>query len=271
MRTLKLKTLDSPSKCERIDPNDIEDIKKHIRWRIYNKKVFHAMDMDNIAHRDFMDLTMAYDIREVSKDRNYVNEYLLTNDDVENLGLTDTIHTIAKRNIANDSSKRLMDVYLDMISSNVMYPLLKLQKGAKLAPSDAPAYIDNKVDKEISNPYADEDDETKKKDSIVIITTRYNLFGSSFLLDFDTLREVRRRFDNSFYVIPLSVDKLMCVNKAYATNNGKKDMFEAEDDLLDMLYEYNQKNKKTDTILSYNIYDYIYDDGEMLIPIKQRF
>ena len=112
------------------------------------------------------------------------------------------------------------------------------------------------------------EDSSNYKDNILFVTNKYNVFGTSYMLDHSTLNEIYNRMGCNFYIIPTSVHQFMCVSRDYVTKD--KDPMEVEDDLLDMLYKMNSENKNTEDILSYRIYLYLHDDGHILFPIKQR-
>jgi hypothetical protein len=61
----------------------------------------------------------------------------------------------------------------------------------------------------------------------------------------------------------------MCIKNGFVLKkNSNRE--EVEDDLLDMIYKINIKNKNSDDILSYRLYYYSIEDGEKLISIKQQ-
>lgn len=237
----------------RFDVNDWEQIKQHITYRTMNKKVFDVQkNKENIVHEDVMDLSIVCIVNELSQDRKSVLSYTLTKEDLEKFGKTEEeVLEIAKDNIAKDTNKRIHTFKQDVIAKEVMYPLMRFPNGAMMG--GANALIEDSAD---------------DKDNVIIVTNKYNVYGASYMFDYNTLDEVYKRMKDSFYILPLSIHQLMCVSSKYVTKD--KNMFEAEDDLLDMLYEINSNNKKEEDILTYRMYYYAADDGCTLISIKQK-
>lgn len=237
----------------RFDVNDWEQVKTHIAYRIMNRKTFDVQNKnDNIIHKDCLDLSMVCIVKELSKDRKNILSYNLTKEDLEKFGKTeDEILEIAQDNIAKDTHKRIHTLKQDIIAKETMYPLMRFPDGATMGSANALI-----------------EDSSDDKDNVVIITNKYNVYGASYMFDFNTLEEVHNRMKDSFYILPLSIHQLMCISSTYATKD--KSISEAEDDLLDMLYNINSNNKKEEDILTYRMYYYAADDGGTIMSIKQQ-
>lgn len=253
MLYLKNKNEPSLDNFQRFDSSNWDELKERISYKLVNKKVFHASeDTENMVYEDCMDLTKVYIVTELSQDRKNIISYMLKNQDLERFGKNkEDLNSQVRDNYQNDRNKRIRTLKEDALAHEVLYPLMKDLSKVSL----------NGV-----NMLIQDSDETK--DNVLFVTNKYNVFGTSYMLDKTTLKEIHDRMKDDFYIIPTSVHQFLCVSHKYVTTN--KDTYEAEDDLLDMLYTMNSENKNTEDILSYRIYRYIDDDGEVLFPIKQQ-
>lgn len=250
---LSYKRQDSLDSFKRFDPNNWDELKERINCKVINKKLFDAQDKDNVIHTNVADITTVFTVSEVDKKRESINFYELTEEDLERLGKTkNDIIKEAENNIKYNEERRIITLKQEHVSKDSLYPLLKVPENAFMG-VDSGLVIQ---------------DTDKDKDNILIVSNKYSVFGASYMLDFKTLREIKERMQSDFYIIPMSVHQLMCVSSNYITKD--KPMREAEDDLLDMLFKINSENKKAEDILSNKIYKYLSDDGEILLPIKQR-
>lgn len=254
MLYLKPKNEVDLSSFTRFDVDNWDQLKQHITYKLINTKSFNLQDNnENIIHENKMDLTLVYSVSELSSDRKYVLYYSLTKDDLKKFGKTEEeVYEIAKDNVQNDRHRRLRTFKEDHIAREVLYPIMRFPEGAMLQGNGANALIEDSSD---------------TCDNILTITNKYNVYGSSYMFDFNVLREVKARMRSNFYIIPLSVHQLMFVSENYVLQN--KDRFEVEDDLFDMIYEINSKNKNAEDILTYRMYHYSTEDGERLFCLKQ--
>lgn len=238
---------------KRFDASDWDALKRRISYKLVNKKVFHAQgDTENIVYTDCMDLSKVYIITELSQDRKNIISYALHNQDLEKFNKDrDELYMQVYSNYLQDKSKRIRTLKEDVLSHEPLFPLMKNMDNVMLSGSNMLI-----------------EDTSENCDNVLLVTNKYNVFGASYMTDPTTLREIYKRMKSNFYILPMSTHQFMCVNKSYITRN--KDMYEAEDDLLDMLYSLNTENKNTEDILSYKIYEYLADDGEILLPIKQQ-
>ena len=252
MLFLKPKSVTDLTSFKRFDVNDWDQLKGHITYKLMNTKKFNVMDNnDNIIHSNKMDLTLIYIVTELSDDRKYIMSYSITKEDLEKYNKTeDEIFQIAKQNIEYDRHRRVRTLKEDSIAKEMLYPLMNFPEGVAL--QSANALIE---------------DSSQYYDNILTITNKYNVYGSSYMFDFNLLREIKSRMNSNFYIIPMSVHQLMFVSEKYVTKN--RDKYEVEDDLFDMIYEMNTKNKAED-ILTYRMYHYSTEDGEILFNMKQN-
>ena len=252
MLFLKPKSVTDLTSFKRFDVNDWDQLKGHITYKLMNTKKFNVMDNnDNIIHSNKMDLTLIYIVTELSDDRKYIMSYSITKEDLEKYNKTeDEVFQIAKQNIEYDRHRRVRTLKEDSIAKEMLYPLMNFPEGVAL--QSANALIE---------------DSSQYYDNILTITNKYNVYGSSYMFDFNLLREIKSRMNSNFYIIPMSVHQLMFVSEKYVTKN--RDKYEVEDDLFDMIYEMNTKNKAED-ILTYHMYHYSTEDGEILFNMKQN-
>ena len=250
LKSKKEKNLDN---FKRFDTSDWEQVSKRITYRLINKKVFDNTDeYKDIIHKDCMDLTKVFMISEVSNDRKNVIIHDISENDLNMFGKTiDDIIESVKNNKNIDSIKRIQTLMQHTMSNEVLYPIMRVPDSAMLSVGNNGTITDTQEDKE----------------NVLIVTNKYNVYGASYMLDFNTLDDIYKRMNDNFYIIPQSAHSFMCISSEYACNN--KSMKEAEDDMLDMLYRLNESNSRTEDILSYKIYKYIRDDGCALVPIKQ--
>jgi hypothetical protein len=144
-----------------------------------------------------------------------------------------------------------------ILKDNVMYPVLQVSDGVAIgAHSKTDCGIIQDIDKDTG------------ADNVLMLCNKYNTFGASYMASFDILEEIYERFNENFYIIPLSVHEVMCVRSGYASRDGEKPRTEVDDDFLDMIEAFNDNhNKSWKDILSYKIY-YYYGDEDKLFLIK---
>jgi len=238
---------------KRFDPNDWDQLSKRITFRLMNKKVFSATYDEDILHQNCLDLTKVFIVSELSDDRKYISSYDLKEKDLENFNKDEKdLFTIISDNIKNDATVRIQRFTENITAREVMYPLIKIPSNSSIASSSSSLIQD----------FSEKED----KDNILILTNKYNVYGASHMFNFKALSEVYNRIKGNFYIVPTSIHEVMCVSEDYVCIN--KTLSQAEDDLLDMLYEMNDKNDD-ENVLSYKIYKYYADDGHILMPIKQ--
>jgi hypothetical protein len=108
-------------------------------------------------------------------------------------------------------------------------------------------------------------------ENILILCNKYDVLGASYMASFDILKEIYERFGESFYIIPLSIHKVMCVRSGYATHEEEKPFSEVDDDFLDMIEDYNDKcNKSCKDILSYKIYYYYGCEDRLMLCTRKE-
>ena len=244
---------------KRFNIDNWDEVKQRITYKVINKKAFALIEnCKNIIHEDNMDLSKVFMITELSHNREELECYLLTSDDCHRFNKTKKeIISIANHNVENDKKRRIKSFREDVINVEALAPIATLPENSMI---QIPG---NSINTLLI------DDECDQIENIITVTNKYNVFGSSYMLDFNTLNTIRERFNDNFYIIPLSVHKFMCIKSNFILKKNPN-REEVEDDLLDMIYKINIRNKNSDDILSYRLYYYSIEDGEKLISIKQQ-
>lgn len=244
---------------KKINTSSWDTLKNNVFLRLINKKCLNKYG-ENIAHINFMDLALVFSVQE--KTNKTILSHILTEEELENLNVTlDEVKTVASKNTNYDKKKRILTFKESTLKNNTLYPVLQIpEKMAMGVDGDSP---------EICGFVQDTDNE-KECDNILMLCNKYDIFGSSYMAVPEILEEVYERFNQeNFYIVPLSIHQVMCVRSGYASCEGKKPFYEVEDDLLDMIESFNDKNNKSwKDILSYKIYYYIGNDGKKLFPVK---
>jgi hypothetical protein len=244
---------------KKVDVSSWDGIKDSVFVRLINNRYLDQYGKD-IVYIKKMDLAMVFSVQEKVKD--VILSYLLTNKDLENMGVElSTVKEIAVHNSSHDRKRRIMTFKENVIMSNLMYPVLQIPKGMMMgAGGNSPSECGIIQDV----------DEANGCDNILILCNKHNAFGSSYMVLPSVLDEVYNRFNQeNFYIIPLSIHQVMCIRSGYATHDNEKPRYEVEDDLLDMIEQFNDTNNKSwKNILSYKIYYYYGDDGKKLFLIK---
>lgn len=245
-------------KFKKIDTSSWESLKNDVYIRLINKKSLSKYGED-IAYAPFMDLALTFSVQEKSKDT--MLSYMLTNKDLENFHVDiNEARKVALDNTSNDRKKRIMTFKESTLKNNVMYPIMQIPKGAMLGAGGSSINDCGIIQ--------DTDDETDM-DNVLILCNKHDVFGSSYMACTSVLDEVYKRFDENFYIIPMSTHHVMCIRDGYVSHDGEKPRYEIEDDLLDMIEAFNDNhNKSWKNILSYKIYYYYGDDGKKLLLIQ---
>lgn len=245
---------------KKVDTSSWDTLKDNVFVRLINGKYVDKYG-DNVINTPFMDLTLTFSVQEKSKDT--ILSYLLTEKDLERFNVTaEEVKDTALHNTTCDRKKRVMTFKESMLKSNPMYPVLEIPYGASLGIS---SHSSNSPEHGLIRDVDEETDE----ENILILTNRTDVFGASYIASFEILNEIYDRFNENFYIIPLSIHKVMCIRSNYATKNGRKPIYEVDDDLLDMVESFNDSNNKSwKDILSYKIYYYFGNDGNKLFLIK---
>jgi len=242
---------------KKIDSSSWETLKSNVYLRLINIKTLDKFG-DDIAYLKYLDLAIVFSVQE--KRSQSMLSHMLTNAELQSFGITvEDAYREAFDNTKHDKKRRIMTFKESTLKNNVMYPVLTFPSGMTLGTGGT----------SINNCGLIEDvDPNDNTENILMLCNKYDIFGAAYMIVPSILEEIYERFDyENFYIIPLSIHVVMCVKGSYVTRNKK--IYEAEDDLLDMIEAYNdQNNKSWQDILSYKIYYYMGDDGKKLFLIK---
>lgn len=238
----------------KVDTSSWKTVNEDVFVRFINQKYLSKYSPD-IVYKKFLDLAMCVAVQEKKDD--VFRSHLLTNADIENYGVElDIVFDAALNNTEHSRSKRILTPAEHICMNNPAYPLLGKIQG-KAAVGDGGGYPLGFIGG------------NDNKDNILMIADKRHGFGSSYMSSHKVLEDVYARFENkNFYIVPISTFCLMCIKSSFATQDGSKPTFEAEDDIMDMLEDMNDKNENWKNILSYKIYYYFGDDSKSLFLIK---
>jgi hypothetical protein len=206
-----------------------------------------------------LDLAMVFAVQEKIKDD--LKVYYLSKKDIKRYNVSeDVLQITAVRNTENNRKKRLVLLSDNIAMSNMLYPISTKAPGASMGLSNQNG----------GPTLGILQDKTDDKENILVVTNKSAPFGAQYMLLPSVLDEVYKRFDyENFYILPMSRHQAWYIRRGYATQDETKPWRYVEDDLLDMIEEYNDtQNKSWQDILSYKIYYYIGDDGKLIVPIN---
>lgn len=254
MLSVREKDVSDKSIFKRFDADSWDAVKKRVSYKVINQKL---VDED-MLHCDILDLSIVPIISELSQDRKNMIVYNIKQSDLDEYHISfQELCNQAAQNIAKDKNKRVLKPNTHVLIHETMYPIMQLPPQAMFQNNHTNAFIG-------------EYEEDSSAENIIVVTDKYENNGSAYLFDWETMSNISDRMDDSFYIIPLSTSTLLCVSSRYATRDGEKTKYEAEDDLLDMLFKVNQENRNESTILSYRIYYYDKNNSTKLRSIKQE-
>ena len=237
-----------------------DGIQDNIYIRYINKGSIEEYGSD-IVYDTFMDLAVTASVQEVHGDETY--SHLITNDDISKWKVDiDKVFKQGYSNMEVDRRKRILPLSEYLLRNNTMYPVVKKPPMPYIVVGDTSNH---------PGVIYDEDEESGLE-NVLVVTSQKESFGASYALMPSTLKEVYERFGKqNYYLVPISINAMMCIRYNYITKNGVKDNIHVEDELLDMLYKMNDNsNSDFKDILSYRIYYFSGDDGECLFSIKSR-
>lgn len=236
------------------DITDWNEIKKNLYYRFVNEKVLSQYGND-IPYIKYMDLAKTITVREKRDDG--VHSYFITNKDIKKYNLTleqlIACTNVNERNIKDGRVALLSDFMIRNSSS--MFPLVNLPPFAMIGVGDS-EYIRDK--------------DENGKPNVLISYSRKMAFGASCGFSADILNKVYHDFEKEdFYVIPVSIHHVFFVKESYATDKGRKATVNVEEDLSDMLSNFNDNMKSWKDILSYNIYKFSAGEGGRLMVVTK--
>lgn len=241
-------------------------IKNNLSIRLFNKKNL-PLDkkLKSIVYKPFADLAVTYSIeRNVIKDNKRILEvYMITDEDFETFDIDfEIFDRIATANMQKLNSVRVETIMEHILRENVFSPLTNI-------PKDAMTLVETKGLDSVNGIFsgrAEKKMPLNNTKDVLLISNRYQTFGSVNLVLPTVLDEVYERLEENFYIVPLSIHESLCIKKSYATKNGTKTEKQVIEDLKDMLEEVNDVViSNQNNILSYNIYYHVNEEKCTLI------
>lgn len=255
MMQLNLEEINDINMFEKVDTASWETIQDNVRLRLLNSK---RVD-EGVPHKDIFDLSYVLSLQE--RNRINVRSYILTNEDLENYGITfEEAYEVAKRNMEKDNTKRVILLKRKLMSLGNPFSAIS-------TPPPKGSYMQMMNNNQMSI-LSDEDEE---HENIITVVNSKGPLGAAYGMLPSTIHEIKERFKNdSFYILPLSTNEMMFLRDGYITENGKKPRSYVEDDLLDMVEMINNsKETSSNNILSYKTYYYDSRDGNKMIMVKR--
>lgn len=260
-------------KFKKVDTSSWEGFKESVFIRLINSKHIqkYAKDIyhneNQIVYSKWMDLAVTFSVQETVRENNekILVSHILTEWDLEQYGIQkEDIMKQALLNMATSRKRRIMQFRYFTVHDNQMYPIFEMPQGMKMqigGANNTPSGFVNDVDFNFETEH--------EQENILIITYKNGYFGASLLCVPSILNEVYERFNENYYILPMSTHQLMCVRNTYASHKGQRPTYEVEDDLLSMVEDINdRKDVCWKDILTYKIYYYAGDDGHVVIPVN---
>lgn len=234
-----------------------EGIKDNVMVHLINSKYLSQYGKD-VCYNKVLDLAMVFAIQE--KDKDGLRIYYLSNEDTKKYGVTiETLREVAMKNAEHSRKKRLVTLSDSIAMTNMLYPLAVKMPGTSMG-----------VGGQGGPTIGVLQDVSEDQENILVVTNKGVPFGAQYMLLPSVLEEVYARFNNeNFYILPMSRHQAWYIRRGYVTHDETKPWQYVEDDLLDMIEEFNDtQNKSWKDILSYKLYYYIGDDGKLIVPIS---
>lgn len=250
------------SNFKKIDTASWETLKDNVFVRLINAKYIPKYNED-IVYDKKLDLAITFSVQECDNDGKgkVVLSHMLTNDDLKTFDVDiTTVRHCAFHNMANNRKRRLMTFKEYTIKGNLLYPLLTTPRNFHMSTGEHSCGVLEDI------TYDDETND--EQENILVMTNKNDIFGASYMVVQEMLDEVYNRFGENFYILPMSTHFVMCVREKYVTKDNQKPLYEVEDDILDMVEDFNDsQNKDWKDILSYKAYYYIGNDGKYIFPL----
>lgn len=243
-----------------------ESIKSHLFMRLFNKyNLPLGKELDSVPHFTYADMvaTLSVEAKEYFSGRRGVRCYMITNEDVEKLGITkEELKKIAIKNLQDKNSARIETINQHLVRANILSPLVNKEDFGAAIQLGGPPKQTNPNTIFSGDQFGSVMFQKSESKNVVLISNRTQTFASINFVMPGVLNEVHNVFGENFYIVPSSVHELICVKSSFITNDGDKPEKQAIEDLVDMLEQINdvvQTNERN--ILSYNVYYYVYEDN----------
>ena len=223
-----------------------DSIKNNVYIRLINKKYANEKYSDLILV-NFLDLVLAFYVRNNNK------IHLLTTNDIQkyNISLKE-LRKYSFQNSFNEKNVRLETVIDKMTNNNLVMNLIA-------GSSDTKTEVNN-----MTFPTS------PSKIPVLFLSSSRILYGSSLIVSQKVVEEICMAFDyDSFYIVPITVNELMCIKKTYLESTKRYEGENVEKRMLRLLEMSNDScDKDAKDILSYSIYLYDNED-KAYMAIKQ--
>jgi hypothetical protein len=239
-------------------------IRPILKFNYINKKYLDEYENKydaKILASNFLDLSKVYCV--IRKKSDTMIRHIITEVDVTKYNISKSdLEKYSRDNMEYDRCKRIA-TYKEF-SSRVSNPFYAISKPV---PNSMLMAVGGGLK---DGAYFIEDEDKYGNENILISFSKDISYGGSYQFMPSTLREVSNRFrNNDFYIIPMSIHETMFVNKKYVTDDMYKNLYETEQDLLDMLEDVNDNADWRD-IMSYNIYYYSKDNCNIFMIKKKK-
>lgn len=203
-----------------------ESVRNNLRIKMVNTKKNEEM-LKDVPHKEILDLSAIYQISVLMNDDS-VGTVTISNPIFANYGITvDELHEAAIENMKNSEPAQIKSMF------QTMAELMREEIGE--LPLDM---------------FGDEEEK------MLVITNKSKVCGASVILQKETLQKIADIFKQDYYILPSSIHELLAVK---TDGNGDVSV------LRDMVKEVNDTQVAQEELLSYNVYFYNTETGELSI------
>ena len=259
--------------------DDYKVFKKSLCMRVFNKdNIPYGIPSQEIPHIKWSDLIISYSVEK----KMYIDDelgrgyYMLKNSDMNKLGIShEQLHSDAEANMIFKNGTRLETIAKHVSRHNILSPIISIPQNVGMKISVSPSgrrnvrrhtlfetsqYSDVLLPETVPFLNSNTDSAEDKNDDMVVISNRTMNFAAANMFIDNTIQKIYDRFKEDFYILPVSVHEIICLKVSYALNGASTER-EAEEDLIDMIEQVNDKIITDDNdILSYSVYKYMHDE-----------
>lgn len=154
--------------------------KQKLIVRLNNSRLIHSLNIDNIPHRQFLDLIVTYDLI-ISSSKEGMWRRTITNDDMEELMVSEEdLYRLAKKN-----TKELFPSYV-----KPLYKVIQILSGLnEEADPDIPAE---------EMPY--------------VVSNKNNCFGAHVMLYPEIFSDLANKLEADLFILPSSIHEVMAIS-----------------------------------------------------------
>lgn len=207
---------------------DFESIKSRLRIKLINTEKNKEF-LKGVAHKEFLDLSALYQIKvEMGTDDSSIATVNIGNELFDKYGITiDELHEAAIENMKIMEPTHIQGMFQTMVEI--------MGEEMRELPLDM---------------FGDEEEK------MLVITNKSKVCGASVILQKETLQEIADIFKQDYYILPSSIHEVLAVKA-----DGNVDASA----LRDMVKEVNDTQVMPEELLSYNVYYYNTETGELSI------